>query len=130
MSDTLLSLSTQVEPAGRFEVDGEEYLLLSNDSFSAEQESEAIAAFKRYIRLSEKLEKASNDKEVKALSLELRACRVEVLTLYTNMPPKVAESLGLRSQTILMREIGKMNKADSDAMSDDEKDADGGGGSE
>jgi len=114
--DTILSLSTEVVPPKKFEVDGVEYDLLGLEHLSEDEEARATAAFMRFGRLLGRLENSTNDRESQKIARALRTRRIELITQLTTLPLEVAEKLPLSGQTRLFRAI--QEETGQEALSD------------
>ncbi len=118
MSDHILELSTEVEPPKKFTIDDEEYVLKGFEHLSDTEEAKATAAFTRFAQILGRLERAKDDKTAERLATVLRARRIELITLLTNVPKDVAEQLPLGAQSQLFRQIQK--ETGRDDLSDDD----------
>lgn len=107
MSNTqsVLDLSTQVEEAKTFTVDGEPFKLLTLAHISKTEEARLMALFNRQERLSAQLDRAKNDREAEVAAQGLQTTRTEILSLLTTMPREVAEALPLPAQVQLLNAV-------------------------
>src|SRR4051794_24435684 len=105
MSDHILELSTEVEPAKTFTVDDEEYKLLGLEHLSDEDEARATAAFTRFGQLVRALDRSNSDQAAKRLAKQLRDRRIELITMLTSIPTEVADKLPLSAQVKLFRAV-------------------------
>lgn len=105
MTDHILSLSTEVEPAQKFEIDGTEYDLLGVEHLSPEQEASATAKFTRFMQIARTLDRTTNERQATNLAKQLRERRIELITLVTTVPKDVAESLPIRGQLQLFQAV-------------------------
>lgn len=104
-ADPILSLSTEVEPAKTFEVDGETYQLLGIEHLSPEQEAEVSGLFARFEQVAFNLARSKSDKDAKLLAKNLRTRRVELITKLTTIPLDVADKLPAGAQLQLFRAV-------------------------
>jgi hypothetical protein len=102
---TLLALSTQVKPAKKFTVDGEEFQLLGTDHLSPSDEATAIALFSRHTLLAQELELTVNVVKGKAVAERLRNTRIQILCKLTDMPQEVADKLPTPEQVKLLEAL-------------------------
>jgi hypothetical protein len=105
VTDHLLELSTAVDEAKTFTVDGETYKLLSFDHLSAEDESKAMGDSARFEQLMNKMSRAGTDAEARRLANQVRNKRIDILTRLTTMPRDVAERLPLQAQVKLFQAV-------------------------
>lgn len=101
----LLALTTEIEPAKKFTIDGEEYQLYGLNHLSKKDETEALALFARHSILVARLESSPNVNRGKQLAEEVKKCRIQIITRLTNSPTEVAEQLPLGEQVKLFRAI-------------------------
>lgn len=118
MSDHILSLSTEVEPAKKFTIDEEEYLLKGFEHLSDEDEATVTAKFTRFMQILGQLERAKNDQTAERLATVLRTRRVELITLLTNVPREVADKLPPGAQAQLFRQIQRETGLTADVDED------------
>lgn len=104
MSD-LLTLSTEVAPAKKFMVDGEEYQLLGLDHLSADDEAKTMALFARHSLLASELEMTINTNKGTELALRLKKTRLQIITQVTDLPMDIAENLKVSGQVALLQAI-------------------------
>lgn len=97
-----LSLSTSVRPAQKFTVDGNEYELYDMDHLTPEQESEVLALFARFANIAAELDATSNVLKGRELADRLRATRVSIIVVMTNVPKGTVEQLPLSQQALLV----------------------------
>lgn len=115
MSDPILSLSTEVEPAKTFEIDGEEYELLGIEHLSPNQEAEVQGLFSRFEQVARKLALAGSDKQAELFAKQLRTRRVQLITKLTTVPDEVASKLPPSAQLQLFRAVAnEFGKEDDD----------------
>lgn len=105
MSDHILELTTEVEPAKTFLVDEEEYKLLGLEHLSDEDESKATAAFTRFQQIAMQLSRTKNDRQAQQLAKQLRTRRLELITMLTTIPKDVADKLPLSAQIQLFKAV-------------------------
>lgn len=118
MSDPVLELSTQVEAAEIFTVDGEEYDLLGFKHLTADDEAEVMAHLARFDNLAMKLASTDDDREAKTLAKQLRDRRHVIISKLTTLPEDKVKTLPLPGQVRLMRTIQKkagLNDGDNDS---------------
>lgn len=101
--DHVIELTTEVEPARTFTVDGEEYQLLGFEHLSADSEAKLMGNLARFERTQLQLQLTNDDKEATTLAKRLRERRITLLTELTTLPRDVAEKLPLPSQVKLVR---------------------------
>lgn len=101
--DYVIELTTEVEPAKTFTVDGEEYKLLGFEHLSADAEAKLMGNLARFERTQLQLQLTNDDKEATTLAKRLRSRRITLLTELTTLPQEVAEKLPLPSQVKLVR---------------------------
>lgn len=119
MSDSMLALSTQVKPAKKFTVDGEEYQLLGLEHISKEGEAEALALLSRHSLLMIELENTANVTKGKVVAERLRECRLRVIRALTDLPKETAETLPLHAQAQLLEAVvAEMSYGDDDEETD------------
>lgn len=100
-----LALSTEVAPAKKFTVDGEEFSLLGTDHLSPESEAEAMALFARHGILQRDLDITPNVHKGTEIAERLRKCRILILTKLTTIPADTADKLPLGAQVALLEAI-------------------------
>lgn len=105
MSEIALALSTEVAPAKKFTIDGEEYELLGTDHLSPSAEAEAMALFARHGVLQRDLDITPNVSKGKEIAERLRKCRILILSKLTTVPTETAEKLPLGAQVALLEAI-------------------------
>lgn len=111
MSDHILSLTTTIEPAKTFEVDGEAFQLLGFEHLSPEEEARATAAFTRFAQLDTRLSNAKSDAEAQQFATQLRKRRIQLITMLTTLPTEIAEKLPISAQTELFKAVQAENAA-------------------
>jgi len=120
MTDYVRELSTKVEPASKFTVDGEEYELHTFEHLSPEEEAEVTALFARHAKLSELLNEAPNVKKGKEIASRLRGSRIALLSKLTTCPEDVIEKLPMSGQAQLFEavqeEVGDATDESSDGQ--------------
>jgi hypothetical protein len=89
----LLSLSTQLEPARKFLVDGLEYEILGIDHLGKADEAEVMARFSKYVQTANALSVAADLGKGTALAVSLRTQRIKILTMVTTLPADIADRL-------------------------------------
>lgn len=114
MSDHVLELTTELEPAATFTVDGEEYELLGFEHLTPEQEAKATGAFTRFQQASIRLDRSSTDKEAEQRAKDVRKRRLDCIALLTTMPREVAEKLPPSAQIKLFKAVNDEAGADAD----------------
>ncbi len=102
---TLLELTTTVEPAKEFTIDGEVYKLYGLNHLSKKDETEALALFARHGILVNRLEMSANVNKGKELAESVKSCRMQILTRLTNAPLNVVELLPLGEQVKLFKAV-------------------------
>lgn len=105
MSDYVLELTTEIEPASKFTVDGEVYDLLGFKHLNAEDEAKVMAMLSRFDNIAMKLATTNDDKEANVLAGKLRDRRYEIIGMLTTLPSDVIAKLPLPAQVKLMRTI-------------------------
>ncbi len=105
MANIGLALSTQVAPAKKFTVDGQEYQILVVDHLSVNDEAEVTALFSRFQWLLMELEQTPNLTKGKALAEGLRRTRLQIIGKLTDLPKNVREALPLGQQALLLEAI-------------------------
>jgi hypothetical protein len=118
MSDTdnLITLSTQIEPAIPFTVDGERYELRTLSHMTKFEEAKVRALSKREEWILREIESTSptNEERVMKLADSLAEIRVEILALMTTLPRDKIEALPIVAQRKLVlyagMEIGALRK--------------------
>lgn len=119
MTDHLLELSTTVEPAKTFTVDGEEYKLLTLAHLGPEDEAHAMGDSARFEGLMQRLSRAGNDKEAERIAGQIRRKRIDILTQLTTMPREIAEALPIPAQAQLFQAVQReaLGEAGDDSLS-------------
>lgn len=117
--DSILSLSTAIEPAEKVKVDGEEFEILGFRHLSDEDEAEVVALLARYDNLSMQLVTTNDDREAVAVARKLRAKRVALLTKLTTIPEKVLVKLPPTEQIKLTRVVQSMASVTPEEDGDD-----------
>lgn len=105
MSSPILELSTQVEPASTFTVDGEEFELLGFKHLNADQEAEVMGMLSRFDNLAMKLATSDDDRQAQSLAGRLRDRRYAIIARLTTLPEDKIKQLPLPAQVRLMRTI-------------------------
>lgn len=114
MSDHILSLSTQVEPAKKFEIDDDEYDLLGVEHLSPEQEATVTARFVRFSQIARAMDRTTNERQQEKLAAQLRERRIDLITLLTTVPREVAEKLPPSAQMQLFRAVSSEHGQESE----------------
>lgn len=121
MTDFLVELSTKVEPAKKFTIDGTEYELFGFEHLSDDAEADITAAFSKHGRLINALDKAENDAKAKGYARKLRGSRIKLISLMTSVPEEVVETLPISAQAKLLEtiqeEVGAETTSDGDLPS-------------
>lgn len=107
MSDTtyVLELTTEVEPAAQFTIDGDAFELLGFEHLTPTQEAEVIADLSRYESLQTQLELSNDDKESVSIAKKLRAKRISILARLTTAPKDTISKLPLPAQVRLIQTV-------------------------
>jgi hypothetical protein len=116
VTDSLFDLTTEVEPAQTFTVDGDEYKLLGMQHLSPDQEAKATAVFTRFQQLVRRLDRSGSDSDAERISKQLRTRRLELITMMTTIPMDVAEKLPVTAQVKLFQAI----QAEGDLEADED----------
>jgi hypothetical protein len=103
--DSLLTLSTQVEPAKKFTVDGEAFDLLSLSHVGKDEEARLMALYRRMERFSRAYDVSKNDQEAEKAAAGIRNTRLEIICRFTTLPKHIAEELPLPAQVQLLTAI-------------------------
>lgn len=104
----VLELSTEIEPADVFLVDGEEYQLLGFKHLTPEDEAQVMANLARFDNISVKLATTGDDREAQRLAGQLRDRRITIIGLLTTLPEDKIRKLPLPGQVRLMKTIQQM----------------------
>lgn len=113
----VLELSTKVEPAEQFTVDGDEFDLLGFKHLSALEEANVMALLARYDNLSMQLVTTESDVEAVKIARRLRDKRISLLTKLTTAPSEIVDSLPLEAQVQLVRQVQESAGLANDAGS-------------
>lgn len=105
--EPVLELSTQVAPARVFTVDGEDFHLLGFEHLDADGEAKVTAGFARHERLADLLGKTKDPTKAQSVAKKLRASRVNLITLLTDVPEAKVAELPMPAQGKLLRALQK-----------------------
>ena len=105
--EPVLELSTQVAPARVFTVDGEDYHLLGFEHLDPDGEAAVTAGFARHERLAELLGRTKDPTKAQAVAKKLRASRIHLITLLTDVPEAKVAELPMPAQGKLLRALQK-----------------------
>ncbi len=120
MTEFPLSLSTTVEPAKKFLVDGVEYEMLGPDHLSPADEAEVLALFSRHNILTRELDRERVVEKGKIIAKRQREARINVIAKLTTLPKNEIETLPLSQQVKLLEALEEMIVA-SESDEDDEE---------
>lgn len=115
----LLELSTQVDEASMFTVDGEEYKLLSFDHLSDAEEAEVMGMFQRMQVKSEDFDRAKNEQAAANIATQLKTLRTRILTAMSTMPEEISASLPPSAAGQIIRALRDEIDANSGSDGDD-----------
>ena len=105
MTDYALTFTTELAPAKKFLVDGQEYSLLGVDHLSTEDENEVTALFARFGVLTDELSLTSNLDKGRALAEKVKSTRISILCKVTSLDKETAERLHPTQQTQIIEAI-------------------------
>lgn len=117
----VLDLTTEVLPAKKILLDGEEYDLLSLDHLSPEDEASVTATFARFQKVFGRLENAKNESAATAEAMKLGGLREKLILKTTSIPRDVLKKLSPGLQGKILRAV----QNEISVASDDEDDDDG-----
>ncbi len=123
MTPIPLSFTTKLKEPKPFLVDGIEYHMLGMDHLNADDESEVVALFARYIYKARELDLTPNAVKGKVLADAMKATRLAILVKMTDMPKAVAEKMLLTQQVTLLEALQAEvdgEDEDGDALPDED----------
>ncbi len=105
---SLIDLSTEVEPALTFTVDGESYLLRTISHLSKLEEARLRTLNKQEERILSKVETVDPEQEAVLMKLHERLfdLRIELIIMMTDLPKEKAEKLPPMQQQKLINFVG------------------------
>jgi hypothetical protein len=116
----MLELTTDVEPAKTFTVDGTEYKLFGLGHLDKDSETKVMGTFARYESIQERITDAQSDEQAERFATKLHDLRIDVFCILTTLERDTAEKLPLSAQTRLMsalqEEIIDSGGADVDGL--------------
>lgn len=122
-ADFLVELSTKVEPAKKFTIDGEEYELYGFEHLSDDDEAKITAAFSKHQRLINALNRAKNDGEAMNYARKLRTSRIHLISLLTSCTEDIVEGLPISAQATLLETIQESVGGASDSLPYDDQES-------
>jgi hypothetical protein len=114
MSDIVVSISTQVKPAKRMLLDGEEFHILGPDHLSPEDESIIMALFARHELLQRELANEPKETRGKAIADRIRECQERLFSKLTDIPRDRIAALKLTQKAELMEAIERIVTAENE----------------
>lgn len=118
--DAVLSLTTEVLPAKRIEIDEEPYDLYSYDHLSPEKEARVTATFARFQKVYRSMESAKTDEIATGLAMKLEKLRVRLICLMTSIPEVTAKRYPNSVQGKIVEAIGAEITGEADGGSEED----------
>lgn len=123
MSDApILELTTEVLPAKKILLDGEEYELLGLDHLSPEDEASVTATFARFQKVYDRLTKAKNESAATAEAMKLGGLREKLILKTTTIPRDKLKALSPGAQGKILKVVQEEISVASDDEDDDDED--------